>query len=222
MNRYVVLAFVFMGVCFFELSGGADFDPESVRVATVEARQQRDADRREDLPVQIATLRDAQPAPVTTAAEPEVTRAALNLVSFETVARGTADTETSQPAPTLAAPQPETATAPLVPLEDLAAGRELSLASLETAPQDAQGIVFAGRSSVASSSLAGAARDIRTVKGTLVNMRSGPGTDFDVVDQLEQATEVEVLTDNGDGWVELRPVGSTSRGWIAEFLLTPR
>ena len=53
------------------------------------------------------------------------------------------------------------------------------------------------------------------VPGSMV--RTCPGS---IPSKLEQATEVEVLTDAGNGWVELRPVGGGATGWIAEFLLT--
>jgi uncharacterized protein YgiM (DUF1202 family) len=86
-------------------------------------------------------------------------------------------------------------------------------------------VAFPGTTIRASSSDASAqsladVRDIRTVKGERVNMRSGPGTDYDVVDQLAQSTRVEVLTDDGNGWVELRPVDGGPTGWIAAFLLS--
>ena len=93
----------------------------------------------------------------------------------------------------------------------------LSLAALETTPTETSNTTFAGTRQVAAST---ETVDIRVVKGDLVNMRSGPGTEYDVIDQLTQATEVEVLSSNGQGWVELRAVNGGSTGWIAEFLLT--
>ena len=50
-------------------------------------------------------------------------------------------------------------------------------------------------------------------------MRAGPGTDYDVLDKLTQGTEVAILFDNGDGWVELRVLDSGQQGWIADYLL---
>jgi uncharacterized protein YgiM (DUF1202 family) len=63
-------------------------------------------------------------------------------------------------------------------------------------------------------------RDIRIVTGSLVNLRSGPGTNYEVVDQLARDTEVEVISDQGNGWVELRPVDGDITGWMSDSLLT--
>lgn len=211
MKRFILLSFVFLGLGFYELSGGADFDPAANRTAQIEARQDRNATRLAALPattastdvIVAATSASTQPEETT----PQVTRAALNLVSFETV---------TQPAnaPNELVKTERSAAA----ISELATEQELSLAALESAPTVGQSVAFAGNSRTASS--VEATLDIRTVKGTLVNMRSGPGTDYDVVDQLSQSTRVEILTDSGNGWVELRPLDGGATGWIAEFLLT--
>ena len=63
----------------------------------------------------------------------------------------------------------------------------------------------------------GEALDLRTVTGTLVNVRSGPGTAFDVVAQLAEGTRAEVLRE-ADGWAEIRTETGES-GWMsARFL----
>ena len=62
--------------------------------------------------------------------------------------------------------------------------------------------------------------DIRTVSGNRVNVRGGPGTDFGIVTRLVRGDEVEILEDNGDGWVRLRLLGGGTEGWMADFLLT--
>jgi uncharacterized protein YgiM (DUF1202 family) len=53
-----------------------------------------------------------------------------------------------------------------------------------------------------------------------VNVRGGPGTDFGIVTRLVRGDEVEILEDNGDGWVRLRLLGGGTEGWMADFLLT--
>jgi hypothetical protein len=217
----VLLAFAFMGLGFYELSGGNDFDPEAARAALIEARQTREAARTNDASVQFAAAETAQAEPQPRTAPPEVTRAALNLVSFDTAVRGDAPVTAPQTAPDAVTETPD-APPPQVPLEELAANRTLSLASLDPASSATRSNAFAGSSVVASSAQVGGPQDIRVVKGSLVNMRSGPGTDYDVVDQLTQSTEVEVLSDSGNGWVELRPLDRGTTGWIAEFLLTAR
>ena len=61
----------------------------------------------------------------------------------------------------------------------------------------------------------------RTVKGSRVNVRSGPGTDHSIVSSLTGGTEVEVLNDPGTGWVEMRHTDSETVGWMSASLLTP-
>ena len=52
-----------------------------------------------------------------------------------------------------------------------------------------------------------------------MNVRGGPGTHFDVVGKLTRGAEVEVLAENGDGWVEMRSIDGATLGWMADFLL---
>ena len=61
--------------------------------------------------------------------------------------------------------------------------------------------------------------DIRKVNGTRVNVRGGPGTNFGVVGKLGKGDAVEVVEDNGAGWVRFRSVDGTASGWMADFLL---
>ncbi len=62
--------------------------------------------------------------------------------------------------------------------------------------------------------------DIRAVAGDWVNMRSGPSTDFRVLDTLPRGTEAEVLEVDADGWARIRLMGNGQEGWMAERLLT--
>lgn len=221
MTRFVFLSFVFLALGFYELSGGDDFDPEAQRTAAVEIRVARAAERNETI---VAALSRPVPAPqIVSASEPEtdeaVTRSNLNLVSFqaadpvEPVEAPAAASETQLP---VEAEKVSIATLAVEASEDL----PLSLAALEAAPVETSTPAFAGSREIATSTRATDDLDIRVVKGDLVNMRSGPGTNYEVIDQLTQATEVEVLSSNGQGWVELRPLEGDSVGWIAEFLLT--
>lgn len=61
--------------------------------------------------------------------------------------------------------------------------------------------------------------DLRTVAGSWVNMRSGSGTQFPVLDTLQSGTEVEVLEISDNGWAHLRVTDSGLEGWMAERLL---
>ncbi len=219
MQRFLILGFAFLAFAFYVMSGGASFDPAASRDALIEARQHREAARIAALPAPgetiavegVATTR-ALPGPATrtnTQAQP------LNLASFEDVADPAAELEAApaglnvteealdRPVPTRIIPE-----------------TELSLDALETASGARQNIAFAGSTTSASDGRVENTVDIRTVQGSRVNMRSGPGTEYDVIDQLSQSTQVEILTDSGDGWVELRPVTGGATGWIAEFLLS--
>ena len=62
--------------------------------------------------------------------------------------------------------------------------------------------------------------DIRQVGGSRVNMRMGPGTDFDVITTLDSGTALEVLEVNADGWANVSTVDRGLEGWMAERLLT--
>ncbi|MEM1351340.1 MAG: SH3 domain-containing protein [Pseudomonadota bacterium] len=230
MKKFIFLSFIFLGAGFYELSGGGDFNPEAAREAAVEMRMERHSAR--------ATLSDfvaTTPSQLTndTTAQADtaenVSRAALDLVSFD-AAVNSSGREAPEPATVLErAPARDLSTPDIALAElsrDIASGSEqISLTALETvatqsADAPANPVVFEGQSVVASSLPLDSGPDIRSVSGTLVNMRSGPSTDFEVIDQLVQGTEVEIMSDNGAGWVELRPLNGGSSGWIAEFLLT--
>lgn len=62
--------------------------------------------------------------------------------------------------------------------------------------------------------------DIREVTGNVVNMRRGPGTDFQRMGKLRRGDRVEVLRDDGEGWVKLRVIETGRIGFMADFLLT--
>ena len=228
MKRFVLLSFVFLGLGFYELSGGNDFDPQEARVAAINARIAR-AEERTDTFV-AAVSRPSADASATDAAatfstDDTVTRTHLDLVSFETVtAEAPVSNQAVEAVEAVEAVVPISASdaIPIAELANRAALEEepLSLASLETPAAVSSGIAFSGSRQVAASTPTTGLSDIRSVKGNLVNMRSGPGTDYDVLDQLTQATEVEVISSNGSGWVELRRLDSNETGWIAEFLLT--
>lgn len=63
-----------------------------------------------------------------------------------------------------------------------------------------------------------AAPDIRFVSGNVVNMRGGPGTNYQVLTQLRRGDPVQVLSGTG-GWVKLRTEAGQI-GWMAERLVS--
>lgn len=198
MKRFILLSFGFLGLAFYELSGGADFDPVEARNAAVLARGGA-VDQIDD--TQIAQG-DAARQEVAS-----VTRMSLDLTSLNDVL------EEREPAAEQAAPS-------IVPKPEVAA---VTAVTFET-PGDPDivlpSIIFPGSTTQASSDAVTQPRDVRYVSASVVNMRGGPGTGFDVITKLERDTEVEVLEDDGTGWVRLRPVAGGPEGWIADFLLT--
>jgi len=61
--------------------------------------------------------------------------------------------------------------------------------------------------------------DIREVRGNRVNMRSGPGTRYSVLETLTRNTRVEILREPGNGWAKLQVVETGRIGWMAASLL---
>lgn len=152
MTKFIIGSFLMLGWGFYEMSGGADFVPETApsqeAVASVEAPE--------------AIPFDA----------PQVSRA--NLIAIPIAAEEEADL--------------------------------IVLASFEVAP--------------AASVAEEAPLDLRAVSGKRVNMRSGPGTNYGVLDTLVRGTETEVIEVNGDGWARIRITQSGQIGWMAERLLS--
>ncbi len=64
------------------------------------------------------------------------------------------------------------------------------------------------------------AMDLRFVDGDRVNLRAGPGTDYAVVGKLLRNDMVEVLSDDGNGWLHLRNAASGDEGYVADWLVT--
>ncbi|WP_238365527.1 SH3 domain-containing protein [Mesobacterium pallidum] len=176
MKRFIFLTFGFMAWSFYELSGGADFQPpERPRPLLAEIKKID--------PTPVVSTQASTPR-VTMAPQPtsEQTAAAVTLASLSV---------------------DETAEKPVV--SDSAA---LKL--------DADKVATLTRPAAEA---AAAPSDMRTVTKTRVNMRNGPGRDYSVLAKLEQGDQVEVLSDNGDGWVKLRTAEGRV-GWMADFLLS--
>ncbi|MGZ2256226.1 SH3 domain-containing protein [Roseobacter sp. A03A-229] len=200
MKRFIFLSFAFLGLGFYELSGGADFDPIAARNDAVLARSGVDLSTEPSGAETGETVQLAQSAPL-----PEVTQVSLNLTSLGDVLERD-DAPVVEPTPAIA----PTAEAASVTPVTFTANDDVVLPSL----------IFPGNTSRASSDEVADPRDLRAISADRVNMRGGPGTGFDVVTQLERNTQVEVLQDDGSGWVKLRPVDGGPEGWIADFLLT--
>ena len=193
MGKFIFLSFAFLGLVFYELSGGSEFDAEELRLSRLDPVTAQ----------QLPTIAIAETTPKVTTQETAAT-ATVTRASFDPNVL-----ETSSQAVT----QQAVLTTAVVAVEQDT--QTLILPSLIT--QDKVETVTASLADDTSPVVAG---DIRSVTGNRVNMRGGPGTSFTVVGKLTRGQEVEILADPGDGWVRLRPLDGGSEGWMADFLLT--
>lgn len=228
MFRFILVSFLFLGVAFFQMSGGSSFDPEAARMAAMEARAERkgvafDPNLVPDEPdaaSQTVASAEAEELPVEPSPkENEVSRVSLNLTTLREVLD---DEDTPRP-PILPADEltPNHGTGDTM---DTAVDAALAEALVdeptgeETARIILPSLIFEGES---YESFPEGADDgaLRRVTGTLVNVRGGPGTDYEVVGQLSEGASVEVLQDSGTGWIQMRPLDGGQVGWMADFLL---
>ncbi len=200
MKTFIVLTFGFLAFAFYEMSGGSEFEPASVRYAQTAP----EADQVEVTAARTATQTAPAEAPVQSASftseesEPSVTRVALNLTAVRDAQVPEAVTEAASEE----VPQEE----PQAVVFDSSLTPQIILPSL-----------IATSSSPAAQSFSD---DVRTVTGNRVNVRGGPSTSFGVVSKLTRGEQVRILEDSGDGWVLMEPVEGGESGWMADFLLT--
>lgn len=180
MNRFIVLSFLVMAWGYYELSGGADFVPETRPAATTPALTPDSA----PTPAPAGDLIAAAPAdPLEAVAE--VTRA---------------DTEALD-----ALPEPASATPDALSIDATSVADALNQALAEPVAEPAPETV----TETASAQPAATAADLREVTGDTVNLRDGPGTNFGVLDRLTRGTVVSVLDTAPGGWVYIEVNGRT-------------
>ncbi len=140
-------------------------------------------------------------------------------VAVEEPVIGVAEVTRSVSTPLVSLALPVTQPVQIEPAEDTAqviqASVEAVVETVETANLTETVAAPAAPAPVATPDL-----DLRYVAGSRVNMRTGPGTDFGVIDTLPGGTEAEVLSVNADGWANIRIIGTGIEGWMAERLLT--
>ncbi len=207
----MMLTFGVLAWGFWELSGGADFVPESRQMAAAaaaEAPQEELVTRASSMTTSISLSQEAEAAIVPSSLSTDDTSAQSGTPTVELAAAEVrADTEAQQGgqqvylfeslvqgAPRAADILPDTEIAVILP-----EGAELPEAEPASAPVSG---------------------DIRQVAGSRVNMRSGPGTSYGVVNTLNGGTDVEVFEVNANGWARLRNIATGQEGWMAERLLT--
>ncbi|SIS81473.1 SH3 domain-containing protein [Roseivivax lentus] len=201
MTRFIMLSFAFLGWGYYELSGGADFEPGWHRGDDSRA---------------MATL-GAQGDIAAEAPAPEVSRAAQGGTDLMRLSGDTGATSIRNgpeavvqrvSLSTPSAPADQAATG-AVRIDDVWLTRREAVAV--AAPAPAYG--------ASPGAEAGPKPDMRAVAGSRVNLRNGPGTRHSVVAKLDRGTPVEVLRTEG-AWVKLRVVESRRIGWMAEYLVT--
>lgn len=207
MTRFILLSFGFLAWAFYEMSGGADFEPRSAQMARLNpAPETQTADLSPQPSTAPITIVDTDPT-----RSDEVTRVSLNLTTLQE----TLETESPEPPP-LADATPD-------PAEDFGVPRNVgSVASSADTPAIIPSLITPTGSTPtpAPATLTASASDIRTVSGSRVNVRGGPGTDFAVVTRLTRGAEVRIIEDTGNGWVRMQPLDGSPEGWMADFLLT--
>ena len=233
MWRFIVVTFAFLGWSFYVLSGGSDYAPgeNSFQARTIEG----DAKPAE---VQVVELeQDSQSAAATTTSEPVVTRSISGLSDIETddgtrfqitLASVSATNDYAETA-NAEASAIDAVLEELKSEESQAAEADLpesvqtgfvgeEVFSLETyvMRQDSSYTPTTSEDSYVESYDG----DIRQVSGNLVNMRAGPGTDYQKVAKLSKGTRIAVLEEPGNGWVMLEVLDTGETGWMADWLVT--
>ncbi len=212
MKRFIFVSFAFLAWIFYELSGGADFQPPVAMTPPTTK------------PVIAAASTPAKARPVKAAAlvaSPAIESPAV----VKLAPRPIVDVSGAEPDINTTAQLDQIRTSlsqGLSLFEDPNSARQqLTLASLE------QGVAGLGVVAVpeetpkpARVELAAPRADIREITGTRVNMRDGPGTIYPVVSKLTIGHEVEVLGDSGTGWLRLRSLPEQQIGWISASLVS--
>ncbi len=204
MNKFVVVSFAFMAWAFYELSGGSDFEPK-IRHEIAEVQPQK-------------SLVSTEPARITpTSIEPVVTKAAAVVPTVKRTPSPRSDeTPTTQVVQTsfhaVSAASSSAFQTPKATTPSLTTALKSTDTSDSFSQALANGMVI----------LPEQKKDMRSVRGSRVNLRGGPGTSFGVLGVLNRDQAVEVLRDEGKGWVKLRDQESGRVGWMAAKMLTQK
>lgn len=213
MKSYVAIMFVFLAVAFYQLSGGADYAPQagSLQVEMAKARAERAVQFAETPRIQLPQ----RTAPTTRTATPAVVTRSTMAVDL-TAQRVPAQTPTTSavpdvPDPTVIDAQQRLESYSLARLSPAQVTRAVDAAPAQDQTQALTAAVNAALN---------ATDDIRSVQKSRVNMRMGPGTDYDVLTKLDAGMRVNVLETTGTGWVKLRVIDAGRIGWMAETLIS--
>ncbi|UUV06695.1 MULTISPECIES: SH3 domain-containing protein [unclassified Ruegeria] len=204
MTRLVLVTFAALGWTFYVMSGGPDFEPRGVR--STEPERVANAPRPskpaiEPAPAETLVARAAVKPSVPVA---PVTEPVAELDEAETKALLSQVAAGLKANPSLFADENVTLTL---------ASLEQGLASLEQVTTDAE------LPTVELPAPVEAAKDIREISGTRVNLRDGPGTIYPIIGKARIGQQVEVFGDSGTGWLRLRVLPGQQVGWISASLV---
>lgn len=220
MWRLIVVTSAFIALIFFEMSGGTDYAPveHSLQVQGIRPHLAKIEDTTDDDPAlsrlerAVASTREEKGSKVNvpildiTRAEDFQTRKAVAL--------------TADPQLTRLAPDADEA-AILAALKDAGAEMDQSWpGAIELFARAAQEADLQRALRDETQHVDPNARDLRIVEGDLVNMRGGPGTEFEKITALTGGTEVVVLHAPGNGWLELQVLETGQVGWMADWLVS--
>ncbi|WP_210529115.1 SH3 domain-containing protein [Rubellimicrobium arenae] len=194
MRIFILLSFALMALAYWALSGGSDFRPETRAEATTAPAPE--------------TAAEAEPSPAGPALDTPEEASGTRMAD----AGGPADIQLDEVTgvTALAAETPSEAEVEPGPDPDAALGPVEALAAI--APE-----LTTPREEVVDVASADAAGALRRVTGDRVNVRLGPGVEFDVVGQVDAGDMAEVVDRDG-GWVRVR-MPSGELGWMsARFL----
>lgn len=209
MWRFIVTSFALLGLAFYVLSGGADYEPAPGSLQAM-------ADRVQPQP-RTAPERPAPPS--SSMAEVEATMDSLRRAEVET------ETKTEDLSVTLAATRLDGAG--IIAAEASRPKGELLDLDLPDSPMtvDVTGDTPA-QDDALTSALAAAlgqpvyrSSDLRWVKENMVDLHAGPGLSYDTVARITKGTEVAVIEDPGHGWLKVQATDNYQTGWVAEWLL---
>lgn len=214
MMRLFIVTFAFLGMAWFELSGGTDFVAGNNGVSVlapasvVQAEQlawanslsdDTHTDRKAEVVARDVPAADMNVVQVAAAAEPVRRVYTAPTTRRVGMVNGMVVPAVIPASMDAAMPAEEAVVMPAVARADIASD---SAAAISEAVAEAAVI------------------DYREVTGSAVNLRGGPSTSYDVLTQLLRGEEVEVLDDTGDGWVKLRAVDGDDIGWMSDSFLT--
>ncbi len=228
MNRYIVISFVVMGLGCYELSGGADFEPE-LRPTDVLVQT-------EDQPMvaQTRTPKAVEPftgetVEVASAPAGPGSDAATNDLPVALEMQPTVEAEAADLGLTIAATSAEQ---PLFRSLSEPAGAVLltNIPAPAASPTSTSNDPEAGAAStpeIASTADVGtppdetlqAGGEVRWVDASALNVRAGPSTNASVLTSLARSELVLVISEQADGWALVRVEGDGTEGWVASRFL---